>query len=365
MVGKYLNGYGEDIDPVVPPGWDDWFALKDPETLKYFGFTAIDGGEEVQFGEDEYQTDVLGDRAVADIERFAADGRPFYLSVWVSAPHSGQGKGVPNPISPAAAPRHAQLFPDLRAPRGEAFMEADISDKPPAVTGARAKVDAVLAERGIDQSGLEAMIDQTWRTRAQSLVAVDELVVRLVDALEAEGVLDDTVILFTSDNGWLIGEHAVPFAKVLPYEESIRVPLLVRGPGFPGGATPLQPVGHHDIAVTIAAMAEATPTITTDGRDLLEVVADPAAQRDRAILLQSQTSDEKYFGVRTPGWTYIEWESGFVELYDLFADPNQLENAAGEPAVAKAQARLAQALDELRGCAGASCQVTIPGGELR
>jgi arylsulfatase A-like enzyme len=365
LVGKYFNGYGTTIPPEAPPGWDDWFGLLDPEGLNYFGAGAIDNGERVTLAEDVYTTDALAARAVADIEQFAGDDEAFLLAVWTSAPHSGKGPGVPNPVSPAPAPRHADLFPNATVPRTPSFLEADVADKPPAVTNARVKIERALLERGLDEAGLVDMLDVTARARAQSLAAVDELVVGVVDALERTGQLDNTVLVFTSDNGWLTGQHGVPFAKVLPYEASIRVPLLVRGPGFPAGTTVVQPVGHHDVAPTLAEAAGVTPSVTTDGRPLQALAADPGLERNRVLLLQSRTQDETYAGLRLPGWVYVEWDDGAVELYDLLADPHQLTNAAGDPRYSVAQQRLAAALATLRSCSGATCQLEIAGDELR
>lgn len=366
-VGKYLNGYGEESEPVVLPGYTDWFGLIDPSVLQFWDYDVLDNGTRTHYGDTEadYQTDVLATRASEDIKKFVQQDKPFYLSVWPLAPHSATGRGAPNPLSPAPAPRHLGRFADLTYPRGESFMEPDVSDKPPAVQIVKDKIAEGLDNLNIDAAGLDALIDETYRARAGSLLAVDELVAKIVDTLTSVGQLENTIIIFTSDNGWLLGEHGIPFAKVVLYEEAVRVPLLVRGPGFPAGATATQPVANVDVAVTIATRAGAAPSIPVDGIDLTPLAADPAVQKNRAILLEEFSQKPGYKAVRAPGFMYAEYADGSAELYDLFKDPLELESRDKDPAYTKTKARLAKALHDLADCQAATCQVEIPQSELR
>jgi arylsulfatase A-like enzyme len=244
-------------------------------------------------------------------------------------------------------------------------MEPDVSDKPPAVQVVKDKIAEGLANLNIDATGLNALIDETYRARAESLLAVDDLVAKIVDTLQSVGQLDNTIIIFTSDNGWLLGEHGIPFAKVVLYEEAVRVPLLVRGPGFPPGATATQPVANIDLAATIAARAGATPMIPVDGVDLTPIANDPTVAKNRAILLEEFSQKPGYKAVRVPGFMYAEYADGSAELYDLFKDPLELESKDKDPAYAKTKARLAKALGDLANCQAASCQVEVPQAELR
>src|SRR5258708_7022882 len=189
---------------------------------------------------------------------------------------------------------------------------ADVAAKPAGIR-ARPPLDAAKG----------ASLTATYRHRLQSLLAVDEGVAKVVAALKRSGRLDDTLILFTSDNGFLQGEHRVQNAKELPYEPSIRVPLVVRGPGVPANAHLGQLVMNVDLAPTIADAAHATPGLAEDGRSLLPLLGAPATQWNRDILLErgpggnNTGATRLYTGIRTERYAYIEYASGERELYDL------------------------------------------------
>ncbi len=172
---------------------------------------------------------------------------PFFLSLAFLAPHSGGPHEADDPAglpTPSPAVRHLNRFAGERPPGDPSYNEVDVTDKPsfiqalPPITAARA-----------------AAIDENYQQRLESLLAVDEAVVRIVDTLHAEGELDNTLIVFTSDNGFFHGEHRVPIGKVLVYEPSIRVPLIIRGPGVPDGAHRRQLVTNADLAPTILEAA--------------------------------------------------------------------------------------------------------------
>jgi arylsulfatase A-like enzyme len=348
-VGKYLNGY---TGPKFPKGWSRWFGLSDPTTYLMYGYLAIDNGKRVRYGEAEpdYQTDVLAAKAEAILRAFIRDKahRPFFLSVAPLGPHTERsdeaGKGTP----PRPAPRHEGRFAGEPMPEKASFDEADVSDKPRNIQGfprlTAAKKAAVL---------------HSYRARLASLLAVDDLVERLVTVLQETGQLDHTVIIFTSDNGFLLGEHRVPDGKLLPYEESIRVPLIVRGGGFPAGATALQPVANIDLAPTIVALTGARARRQMDGLSLLPLALDPTEGRERDLLLEGLSRNSarpSYEAIRAPRWLWVEYRNGSRELYDLAEDPLQLDNRQGDPALAAVQADLARRLAKLRTCAGTSCR---------
>ena len=206
-----------------------------------------------------------------------------------------------------------------------------------------------------------AAIADTHRQRLASLLAVDEGVDRIVAALREAGELDDTLLIFTSDNGFLAGQHRVATGKVLPYEPSIRVPLLMRGPGLPRGARREQLVWNGDLAPTILDAAGASAPFALDGRSLLPLARSAAERDGRAILLEGPPQRRtngmpRFTGLRTPRYKYVEHVWGAVELYDLRRDPDELENLARSPALHGVRARLARRLGELRSCAGAGCR---------
>ena len=352
LVGKYLNQYGRDDPTYIPPGWTDWHGLLGPSTYRFRGFGASDGGRARHYP-GSYETDILTARSEQFVQRTAAAHRPFFLWTTYVAPHLGgprdlfapQGFGTTVP-----SPLFANAFIGTPMPRTPAFDEADVSDKPGGIRNRRR-----FNPREV------GLLDAIWRKRQQSLLSVDQGVRRIVRALDRAGVLDDTLIVFTSDNGYLIGEHRVRESKVLPYEPSIRVPLLMRGPGIPRGATRSQLVWNGDLAPTILEATGARAAWPTDGMSLLPFVRDPSARSARDILLEGpslpRTGGEPLFtGLRTPDHLYAEYRSGEVELYDLRRDPYELRNLAGTPAAAPLQRELAARLARLRDCAGAACR---------
>jgi arylsulfatase A-like enzyme len=239
-------------------------------------------------------------------------------------------------------------------PLTPAFDEADVSDKP---AGIRRRPRIGPRET--------AILEDTWRTRQQALASVDEGVVRVLRALRETRRLRNTLVIFTSDNGYLLGEHRVRSGKVLPYELSIRVPLLMRGPGVPRAATSDQLVWNGDLAPTILRAAGAHAPWPMDGESLWPFIRHPGRTVDRAVELEAPPVGDRdptprYTGVRTPRYTYVEWTfTGEKELYDLRRDPYELRNLAGKPGARALQARLAATLRRLRGCLGASCRAAM------
>jgi N-acetylglucosamine-6-sulfatase len=352
FVGKYLNEYRKLQGRTTPPGWNDWNAGL---SLGYFNHTMNRNGKVVRYGGTaaDYQTDVYTRIAVQAIAA-APQSQPLFMWLSYFAPHYGGPREPGDPVtlkSTVAAPRHRAKFPNVQLPRDPSFNEVDVSDKPAAIR-ARAQFG----------EGNVAEMTQTYRRRLQSLLSVDEGVAKVVAALKRSGRLDDTLILFTSDNGWLQGQHRIQNAKELPYEPSIRVPLVVRGPGVPANAHLSQLVMNVDLAPTILAAAHASPTLVQDGRSLLPLFAAPTAVWNRDILLErgpggnSTGATRLYTGVRTQRYVYLEYSSGERELYDLQLDPFQLESKHDDPAYASVQADLAARLALLRDCVGLACQ---------
>ncbi|HEX9991954.1 MAG TPA: sulfatase [Acidimicrobiales bacterium] len=341
-VGKYLNAYNDAT--VVPPGWDHWFAVVAPSSLRYYGYELSDDGVQRRAGyePEDYQTDVLAARAVDLVGQLAAGGRPFFLWFAPIAPHGVDGDGNP----PVPAPRHIGRFADEPLPTPPSFDEADVSDKP-----ADIRRRPRLGPNGV------ADITMRYRARLESLLAEDEAVGAIVDALDGAGVLGSTVLLYTSDNGFFHGEHRIRTGKIELYEPSVRVPLLAAGPGFAAGATVDRPVANVDLATTVVAMTGATPGRLLDGVDLRES-ASPLADPDRPILLETGPRDDPgwYSAVRTPRWLYAEHDTGEQELYDLVADGDQMVSRHDDPRYAEVRHRLARARRRLAACAGPSCR---------
>ena len=219
----------------------------------------------------------------------------------------------------------------------------------------------------------QAQIDQLeldYQGRAGSLRAVDDHVARLVQTLRDTHQLRNTLIVFTSDNGWLQGQHRITGDKYLPYDESLRVPFILRGPGVPANQTIYGQVANIDFAPTLLDAAKATAGRVMDGVSLMPTVRHPGQRPDRAIEIEALAPlfegdipinawDRPYHGVRTNRYTYVVYtETRDEELYDRHTDPYELRNLANNPAYARLKAHLAAKLARLDDCKGNGCNVT-------
>jgi arylsulfatase A-like enzyme len=229
-------------------------------------------------------------------------------------------------------------------PRPASLNEADVSDKPAGIRGRPLLTPARLAA-----------VEEHYQQRLESLLAVDQGVARIVAALRAARELSRTYVIFTADNGFFHGEHRIPTGKVLPYEPSIRVPLLMRGPGLPRGRVTSAAAANIDLAPTIAAMAKARAGRVVDGISLLPIARGGAGVRGRELVIESGQG-ARFTGLRNDRYLYVEHSTGEQELYDLVTDPAQLQSRHADPAYAAVKATLAARLAVLRTCAGAACR---------
>jgi cysteine-rich repeat protein len=463
LFGKYINGYDFSSTPqtyrpglYVPPGWTRWRGMTSNEHYGgiYGGtYTLVDEHGVPTVYDDHatdrhYSTDLLATELRNFIADAAGQGKPFF-AVWT--PYASH---VDSTLVPEPAARHFDFLRG-RLPnwRPASWNEMDVTDKPRWVQDIMPAGFGLIILNGADRQ--EAY---------ESLFSVDENLGLILDDLVQLGIDRDTVILFTSDNGVEWGEHrGFAQAKMCPYEECLRVPLIVRDPragasGVVSDATVL----NLDLAPTVAALAGVVPPVPTDGVSVTPWLAgsppaqwrddflienrrsdggatltytgppadgdqvrvfygDPRAQpraaalfefdnsggvtagavavpigasadaafanlgaaivahvpftayasghnmfvvldnspnhdgvyvlveRDQAGVIGHQYPIPDYFGVRdvTNGFTYVEYETGEVELYDLSADPAQLDNRADDPFYAATRARLAQRLADL------------------
>ena len=353
MIGKYLNGYEghrDDNPPLVPPGYSEWQGST--VTYTFYGYELNENGTLVRYGNGvpDYSGDVYTAKAIDFINRRAPQEQPFFLWLNYLAPHSGGPNPNANPPQNCAetakpAPRHARSFDSEPLPQPPSFNEADLSDKPPGIADNPPLSAADLADEV-----------RYYRCRAESLLAIDEGVEALVAALRTSGELDDTLILYTSDNGFMHGEHRQKTGKLVLYEESIRVPLRIRGPGFRGGKSVADLVTNADIAATILEAAGASAGRRLDGRALQPFAAEPGRERGRELLVENLT----YRAVRTHRYIYAEHiggpSAGARELYDLIRDPYELQSLHADPAYDDVEAALARRLAGLAGCAGEGCR---------
>jgi arylsulfatase A-like enzyme len=253
------------------------------------------------------------------------------------------------PHEPATpAERHEDAFAGEKAPRPPSFDEEDVSDKPSEIRNSSRFSDEEISA-----------IDEDYRRRLSSMLAVDEMVASLLEELEVAGKLDDTFIFFTSDNGWLQGEHRFNMQKDRAYEESARVPLFVRGPGVLAGSKVEKLVLNTDFAPTFAELAGID--FSADGRSLVPLLRGGeeglSSSWRSAILLEGFVgkSTRAYGAIRTESYKYVEYDNGERELYDLQADPYELDSIY-ESADSSLVEDLKTKLKALRSCSGVGCQ---------
>ena len=354
QLGKYLNQYGTRNPREIPPGWSEWHASVDPTTYRFYGYTLNEGGALATYGNNaaSYQTDVYAAKAVEIIRRRVSANQPLFLWFNPLAPHGGGPRDADDPRNlgtPSPAPRHQNRFAGEPLPSPPSLNEADMSDKA-----------SFMRRRALLTQTRLAAVRENYQQRLESLLAVDEAVAAIVGALRASGELDRTLIIFTSDNGFFHGEHRIGLGKVFYYEPSIRVPLILRGPGVPKGRRASQLVANIDLAPTIVDAANARADRRMDGRSLLPLARDRGLEPGRDILIErgpdAQNPGAVWSAIRSRNFLLAQYANGEQELYDLARDPHQLASQHANPAYARVKASLAARLARLRACAGAACR---------
>lgn len=386
LFGKYLNGYPNTVSPTyVPPGWDDWaspsagnpyaeynYQLNENGTLHHYGATPKD-----------YLVDVLAKRSTTFIDQHAGK-KPFFMYVAPYVPHQ--------PATPA--PRYANAFPRAVAPRPPSFDQSDVTSEP-----------AYVRDRPLLRPAVVRYIDALYRRRLQSMLGVEDLLSGIVRELTRTHQLDNTYIVFTSDNGFHLGEHRLPFGKQTPYETDIHVPLVVRGPGVPANRTVKGFAREIDLAPTFAAWGHATAPAFVDGVSLASQLGsgkqvgtvpqdvliehyangDVTARAARRATVTAEPDDDAnpptagtptrgpaaalrqarrklvavaippYRALRTAHYMYAEYATGEKQLFDITKDPYELHNlaATADPALL---AQLSSRLAQLASCSGKSCR---------
>jgi arylsulfatase A-like enzyme len=332
LIGKYLNEYD---GTYVPPGWDEWRGQLQ-SMYKY----NVNGKIKSFDPKGRYYTKLMGDWATAYIHRNAPKERPFFMYLSVKVPHL--------PATPE--PRYENAFSRRKAPRPPSFNEADVSDKPAGIRNLPR-----LSRKKI------AGIDEHYRDRLRTMLSVGDMVARLTNELRANGELDNTYIVFTSDHGYHTGQHRLIPGKGKPYEEDIRVPLIVRGPGVPANRTLKHTVLNIDFAPTFARLGGGQIPAIMDGRSfapLLRSSSTPLTSSWRQSFLVEYFNKHPYSALHTGKYSYVEYPSGERELYDLTEDPYQLTSLHES---SDQQARMTSfhtRLKALKNCSGQdSCKV--------
>jgi N-acetylglucosamine-6-sulfatase len=402
LVGKYLNGYPNTVSPTYrPPGWTTFVSPAFGSPYGEYHYTLNDNGRLEFHGarNRDYGTRVYVRRTEHFVREAVHAKTPFFAYLAVYAPHQ--------PATPARQDKN--LFPHARVPRTAAYNQRDVHRMPRFI-------------RGLPRfsSGERAAIDDLYRLRLRSLQAVDRGVQSLVHTLRVSGQLDNTYIVFTSDNGFHLGQHRLPAGKQTAYDTDIHVPLLIRGPGITAGSHVSHLTGNVDLAPTFEAMAGVRPPSFTDGRSLLGLAAGTpnagrrwrtaylvehrnedsssgsVAPRPRSLPLEPADPDQggtrparpwprahghlreprdepvlerhepipNYDAVRTEHFLYVAYANGDRELYDTTTDPGEVHNLAGT--MPTLQHALASRVASLRECQARGCRIAealrIPSG---
>jgi N-acetylglucosamine-6-sulfatase len=425
-IGKILNGYGDapySPGTEVPPGWSSWHTILNSDTNHYaYGYLMNNNGvvegpfgnsgswETREYGEIDdagcpyaplngkpcyYETDTFNRMATEELAATSPE-QPFYMQIDYTSPHGDFRK----PAGPQPATRDIGRFAGAPLPdsRAEGFNEGNVNDKPRFIREA---------------PYLSATEIHTYRVYYQNclnaLVSVDEGVKQILDELTALGRINNTYVIFTSDNGFFFGQHRLVGGKFLAYEPSTHLPLIIRGPGIEPNTHTGQLVSTIDIAPTILELAQVKADKSIDGTSLVPFMKEPSLRTRRPLLFESfvQTDDveadggaatgestasgrargklglkgegsgasanafhnrgaaahasvvappKNYYGIRLGPYKYIEWPDGEKELYDINTDPYELNNIVRDKNYAPIRAFLHEELVRLEECSGRTCQ---------
>jgi N-acetylglucosamine-6-sulfatase len=331
LVGKYINDYTIYGHHKTAPGWDDWQVMDSIPMERYYGYAIDDNGHRQEYGyaPRDYSTTVLTNKAIGFIRHAR---KPFFLYFAPVTPH----------LPAIPAPQDRKKLENIGPLHTPSIDEANIGDKPWAYW-----------HKGLLRTAAQVYDGDVRRRQLQSLLSLDRSVGRIVRTLKQQHVLSHTVILYTSDNGFLWGEHRLG-GKLWPYEESTHVPLIVRAPWTKRPRVSNEPVLNVDLASTISALAGVKPGGPQDGRSFVPLLRDRKAPWRKAYLLEylgrnmlKVGGPPAYVAVHTARYLYVEYRRGWRELYDLRRDPWELDNIADRPRYRALQASLGRLLHRL------------------
>jgi arylsulfatase A-like enzyme len=396
-IGKMPNGFGEPSvggPTYAPPGWGPFAGGVGPSSKgefygfigppsSYTAFTLDENGVDKDYTADDYSTNVYADLAVNRINSHLTNfpDTPLYMQVQFFAPH--------DPATPD--PKYANAFATTPLPIDASFNEKNVKDKPGWIRAIRRF-----------GPGLIGKIQTRYQHRLETLLSVDDAVERIVNDLEAKGALGNTYLIFTSDQGFMQGQHRLHQGKFVPYEPSVQVPLEIRGPGIPAGSQPNALVWNGDITATILAAAGAKPGLPQDGQSILPIATDPTRKLTRPILFETgppgttfepgtgtaaaagahrrpvkigtyvKNTDldhtaqlaraivaPRYRGIRTGRYELTKYSDGSREMYDLATDPLELNSVYKDSRYFPVRKFLQKQLARLVRCSGADCNAEI------
>jgi N-acetylglucosamine-6-sulfatase len=349
--GKLMNGHSKQTyNKPFPNGWNGTNFLIDPGTYIYYNSTTQRNKEPPQQNPNIYSTDIIAGSAVEFLEDASAAGKPFFIGVAPIAPHAETLHSEDGGVEfwdPVPAERHRNLFPGLKVPRTPNFNPSIASG------GGFIKSLERQNETVVDYN------DGFFRARIQTLQAVDDLVDSIMAWMnEHPDILKNTYLIYTTDNGYHIGQHRLPPGKTCNIEEDINIPFFIRGPGIEKGKTVSYVTTHTDIVPTIFELAGMPLHEDFDGEPI-PVTPEMQAKRPR----KSEHVNVEFWGpslfegIYTPNGSalapgpglvgafgpnntykatrivsgefdisYTVWCTNEHELYDMKADPYQLNN---------------------------------------
>lgn len=404
LMGKYLNGYEisrPGMSYAVPEGWTDWAVPLEGDVYAQYNYTLnVNGAPEKhnlpnctgdkanapacrEFGtsslvstadkQANFMINVLNKKAKDFISTSAKTATPFFLYLSPMTPHS---PSTPSPKYEALLDNEAWKAKHP-LPKTASFNEVDISDKPTWL-----KNNAGLLGVGdIDR------LQKAYQKRVVSMYAIEDMLSELIDTLEKNGQLDNTYIVFMSDNGFHLGQHRLSAGKVTEFDTDLRIPLIIRGPKVAAGSKTTQLTGIVDVAPTLVSLANLPIPTTVDGRSLKDTLlggtsvprnafliehanpADPKTLQSNKSLVNEprETVNQndpvqgvefvsEYRGIRTKQYTYVHYtKNDEEELYDNVNDPEQLNNVANLAGVGLLNV-LRKWTADLAACKGAACR---------
>jgi len=377
-VGKFYNGYRGNspstIETEIPPGWNEWitFSPKGGEFWNKFYFYGYFinwqgypvgpmGSKNYRNNKDSkkcspviilscnHQTDLTTAVAVSKITRSTT---PFYMQLDFSSPHSDAV--APSGAEPSA--RHINTAQNTRLPQTPRTRELNTRDKP----------SGIKQRKPIDRA-TRLRLKKRYSNTLESLRGVDDSIKHIVNKLKETNKLNNTYIIFTSDNGLILGEHSVPVSKYAHYKPSSQVPLLIRGPEIPTGKS-AEIVSNIDLAPTIADLASVN--LSGDGRSMRPFWENQDLRTKRPLVLENFASSlnkppkkrslkDNYQGILIDDYKFIKYFNNEQELYDLKKDPHELYNQAKNPNYQQLLQEMSTALDDYKNCSGIACRFDL------
>ncbi|KAL0934496.1 arylsulfatase precursor [Colletotrichum truncatum] len=374
-IGKLLNGYNTvNYNSPAPKGWDFINSLTDPYTMDFNNIVMSENGARPRHYPGFHQTDIIRTQSLDRLEYLTSQEKPFFLTIAPTVPHENYNFYAPVPLL-----RHKGLFPNATAPRSPNWNPSDEFQQQ--------KSNWMKKLRQLNETEIEHG-DWLFRQRIESLQGVDEIIEDVVNLLEEKGVIDNTYIIYTTDNGWTIGANRVAAGKATPYADDTNLPFVVRGPGVPGGIKSALPGAHIDLAPTFLEIAGVQPQDLPeflDGRSLFDQWLSPESgyegknegvgkellnvefwgsriiEAPAASVVGSITTNS-YKTLRLVGdefsWLFIKWCTNEMELYNTQDDPYELTNLINStsPSIQRLLTRLNAVLLVTKSCTQGTCR---------